>query len=99
MAQEFRHVNRRGVQCEVFLRLAGALDPVNVVVCALFEKRLHLITQLVQPPVAFNQFLPDVLVLACLDEIAHRFPQPLDGQCDIVLHQFGAANTEFRPVP
>ena len=30
-AQKFRHVNRRGVQREILLRLAAALDPINMV--------------------------------------------------------------------
>ena len=66
---------------------------------ALFEERFHRVAQLGQPPVALDQFLPDVLVLAQLDQIAHRFAQALDGQSNIVLHQFRAADAKFRPLP
>ena len=96
-AQKFRHVNRRGVQREILLRLAAAFHPVNVVGGTLFEERLHFLAQLVQPPVALDQFLPDVLVLAQFDQIADGFAQALNRQRDVVLHQFGAADAQFRP--
>ena len=96
-AQKFRHVNRRGVQPKIFVRLAAAFDPVNVVAGALFEKCLHLVAQFGEPAVALDQFLPDVLVLAQFDELADCFAEALNRQRNVVLHQFGAADAEFGP--
>ena len=79
------------------MRLAAALDPINVVAGALVEKCLHLFAQLGEPAVALDQFLPDVLVLAQFDQLADGLAQSLNRQRDIVLHQFGAADAEFRP--
>ena len=79
------------------LRLAAAFDPIDMVAARSARGMPSLLAQLVQPPVALDQFLPDVLVLAQFDQIAHRLAQALNRQGDIVLHQFGAADAQFRP--
>jgi len=76
---------------------AGALDLVNMVIRLLAEKFRDLDAKFAKAAVAFDQFLADVLVLAGLDEFAHRLAQALDRQRDIVLHEFGAADAQFLP--
>ena len=68
-----------------------------MVIRLLAEKLHHLAAQLAQTTVALDQFLPDLLVLAGLDELAHRFAQALNGQGHVVRHEFGAADAEFLP--
>ena len=80
------------------MRLAAAFHPVNVLRRALFEECLHLVAQLGQTPVALDQFLPDVLVLAQFDQIAHGFAQALNRERDVILHQFRPADAEFGPL-
>ena len=97
MAQKFRHVHRRGVQRQIPLQLAAAFHPVNMVVRRLAQKFRDLLPQFAQPPVALDQLLSDVLVVARLDEFADGLAQPLDRQRDIVRHQFRVADAQFLP--
>ena len=97
LAQKIRDIHRRGVEREIFLRFAGALDPINIFLRALAEKRRDFIPQFGQPPIAFHQFLAGVLVLADLDQFADRFAQALNRQSHIVLHQIRPANAQLRP--
>ena len=64
---------------------------------ALFQKKFHFVAQFRQPPVAFDQFLPDILVFAGFDQLADGFAQPLNRERDVVLDQFRAPNAEFTP--
>ena len=81
------------------LRPARPLDPINVVLGALAEKHRHLLAQVAQAPVAFHQLLPDLPVLAQLDQLADRLAQALDGQGQVVLHQLRLADAQLGPVP
>ena len=63
-AQEFGHIDGRGVESEAALGFAAALHPVNMILGAWLRNIVDLLAQLRQPPVAFHQFLADLLVLA-----------------------------------
>ena len=80
------------------MRPAGPLDPIDRVLGALAEEDGDFLAQLRQPPVAFHQLLPDLLVLAQLDQLADRLPQALDGQGDVVLHQLRLADAQLGPL-
>ena len=96
-AEKFRDVHGGGVQGEIALGFAGAFHPIHMVLRLLAEKFNHLTAQLAQTTIALDQFLPDLLVLAGFDQLAHRFAQALDGERHVVGHEFRAADAQFLP--
>ena len=68
-----------------------------MIACLLAQKFRDFDFQFAQPPIALNQFLADVFVFAQFYKFAYRLAQSLDWQRHIVLHQFCAANSQFRP--
>ena len=96
-AEEVGDVHGRGVQREVPLGFAGAFHPVHVVFGLLAEEFHHFGAEFAEATVALDEFLADVLVVAQFDEFADGFAEALDGEGDVVGHEFGAADAEFLP--
>ena len=78
--QKLRHVDRCRMQRQITLRFARALNPVHRPRRVVQQEGLDPLVQLRQPPVRFQQFLPGVLVLRQLDQLADRLAQPGQGQ-------------------
>ncbi len=96
-SQIIRHVNRRGVERKISMRLAAAFDPINMVARLLAQKFRDFDFQLTQLSIAFDEFLSDFFVLAQFYKFAYRFAQSLDWQSHIIFHQFRATNSQFSP--
>jgi len=72
------------VQREIFLRLAGALHPVNVIAALCSRNAFTSSRSSASRRLHSTSSCPDVLVLAQFDEVADGLAQALNRQRDVV---------------